>query len=83
MENYIASGAVTLPGDDLEDVKYKVCDMMEVPRDELDWDDRGHGHDIYEQAYLDNGNKVKIQLEGINDVTGLIPLKQLRYPHKQ
>ena len=82
-ENYLASGVVTLPVDDLEDAKQGVCDLMEVPRDELDWDDRGHGHDIYEQAYLDNGNKVKIQLEQMNGVTGMIPLTELRYPDKQ
>lgn len=81
--DYVASGVVTLPGDDLEDCKQAICDMMEVPRDDLDWDDRGHGHDIYEQAFLDNGNRVKLQLEAFNNVTGMIPLKELRYPNKE
>ena len=81
--DYVVSGVVTLPSDDLEDVKQGVCDLMEVPRDDLDWDDRGHGHDIYEQAILANGNKVKIQLEAFNNVTGSIPLKELRYPNQQ
>lgn len=73
--DYVASGVVTLPSNDLGDCKYSVCDLMQVPRDDLDWEVRGHG--VYEQAFLDNGNKVKIQVEAINSVTGIIPLKEL------
>lgn len=68
--DYVVSGVVTLPGDDLEDCKQAICDLMEVPRDDLDWDDRGHGHDKYEQAFLENGNRVKIQLE-YSSITGM------------